>query len=220
MASVAPYLGLLVKGALITLEVSALALGLALVIGVAVGMVATSRFRPAQLAARLYVEIVRSVPLLVQLFFAYYGLPLMFKINFSPYQAATVALSLYGGAYMVEAVRSGIQSVGRHQWEAARALGLGYWRTMAHVVAPQAVRVTLPAAVGIFISLLKGSSVASIIGFVELLQTAVNVRNSIFSLSPLLVAGILYFLMCYGLSRFGARVERRFRYGALEPSRG
>lgn len=220
MAAVSPYLGLLVRGALITLEVSALALGLALLIGVAVGIVATSRFRPAQAAARIYVEIVRSVPLLVQLFFVYYGLPLMFRVNFSPYQAATAALSLYGGAYMVEAVRSGIQSVGRHQWEASRALSLGYWKTMAYVVAPQAIRVTLPAAVGIFISLLKGSSVASIIGFVELLQTSVNIRNSIFSLSPLLVAGILYFLMCYGLSRFGARVERRFRYGALEPGRG
>jgi His/Glu/Gln/Arg/opine family amino acid ABC transporter permease subunit len=220
MGGVTPYLGLLVKGALITLEVSALALALALVIGVVVGVAATSRFRPARAVARIYVEIIRSVPLLVQLFFVYYGLPLTFKVNFSPYQAATVALSLYGGAYMVEAVRSGIQSVGRHQWEAARALSLRYWPTMTHVVAPQAVRVTLPAAVGIFISLLKGSSVASIIGFVELLQTAVNIRNSIFSLSPLLVAGILYFLMCYGLSRFGARVERRFHYGALETGRG
>ena len=126
----------------------------------------------------------------------------------------TFALSLYGGAYMVEAVRSGIQSIWKHQWEAARALSLGYWRTMAHIVAPQAIRVTLPAAIGIFISLLKGSSVASIIGFVELLQTAINIRNSIFSLSPLFVAGVLYFLMCYGLSRFGGRVEGRFRYGA------
>jgi polar amino acid transport system permease protein len=220
MSAVTPFLGLLVKGALITLEVSALALALSLAIGIMVGMVATSRFRLAQAMARLYVEVVRSVPLLVQIFFVYYGLPLMFRINFSPYQAATAALSLYGGAYMVEAVRSGIQSVGRHQWEAARALGIGYWRTMAHVVAPQAVRVTLPAAVGIFISLLKGSSVASIIGFVELLQTAVNIRNSIFNLSPLLVAGVLYFLMCYGLSRFGGRVERVFRYGAPEPGRG
>jgi len=213
MAGVVPYLGLLVKGALITLEVSALALVCALVIGVVVGIVATSRFRAAQAAARVYVELVRSIPLLVQLFFAYYGLPLMFKVNFTPYQAATAALALYGGAYMVEAVRSGIQSVGRNQWEAARALGIGYWHTMTYVVAPQAIRVTLPAAAGIFISLLKGSSVASIIGFVELLQTAVNIRNTIFSLSPLLVAGILYFLMCYGLSRFGSRVERRFRYG-------
>lgn len=220
MEAVVPFLGLLVKGALITLEVSALALALSLGIGVVVGLVATSRFRLPQAAARIYVEAVRSVPLLVQIFFVYYGLPLMFRVNFSPYQAATAALSLYGGAYMVEAVRSGIQSVGRHQWEAARALGLRYWPTMAYVVAPQAVRVTVPAAVGIFISLLKGSSVASIIGFVELLQTAVNIRNSIFSLSPLLVAGALYFIMCYGLSRFGGRVERAFRYGAPEPGRG
>lgn len=213
MARVAPYLGLLVKGALITLEISALSLLFALAVGVAVGIVASSRFALPRAAARLYVEFVRSVPLLVLIFFVYYGLPLMFSINPSPYQAATIALSVYGGAYMVEAVRAGIQSVGRNQWEAARALSIGYWRTMAHIVAPQAIRVTLPAAVGIFISLLKGSSVASIIGFVELLQTSINIRNTIFSLSPLLVAGILYFLMCFGLSRAGGRLERYFRYG-------
>ena len=214
MARVLPYLGLLARGALITLEISALSLACSLLIGVLVGLVATSRASAARAAARVYVEFVRSVPLLVQIFFVYYGLPLMFRLNLSPYQAATIALSLYGGAYMVEAVRSGIQSVGKLQWEAARALSLGYWRTMAHIVAPQAIRVTLPAAIGIFISLLKGSSVASIIGFVELLQTAINIRNSIFSLSPLFVAGVLYFLMCYGLSRFGGRIEGRFRYGA------
>jgi His/Glu/Gln/Arg/opine family amino acid ABC transporter permease subunit len=214
MARVVPYLSLLVKGAVITLEISALSLLFALVIGIAVGIVAASRFPLARAGARLYVEVVRSIPLLVLIFFVYYGLPLMFSVNPSPYQAATIALSVYGGAYMVEAVRAGIQSVGRQQWEAARALSIRYWPTMVHIVAPQAVRVTLPAAAGIFISLLKGSSVASIIGFVELLQTSINIRNTIFSLSPLLVAGVLYFLMCFGLSRFGNRLERYFRYGA------
>jgi len=213
MGPVTPYLGLLVRGAAITLEISVLSLVFALAVGIVMGMVAASRFALPRAAVRLYVEFVRSVPLLVLIFFVYYGLPLMFSINPTPYQAATIALSVYGGAYMVEAVRAGIQSVGTPQWEAARALSIGYWRTMAHVVAPQATRVTLPAAVGIFISLLKGSSVASIIGFVELLQTSINIRNTIFSLSPLLAAGILYFLMCFGLSRFGTRVEAYFRYG-------
>jgi polar amino acid transport system permease protein len=213
MWTVAPYLGLLVRGALVTLEISALALAFSLVIGVVVGMVATSNFVPARAIARLYVETIRSIPLLIQIFFAYYALPLIFNLNPSAYEAATIALSLYGGAYMVEAVRSGITSVGKNQWDAARALSLGYWRTMAEIVAPQALRVTIPAAIGIFISLLKGSSVTSIIGFVELLQTALNIRNSIFSLSPLIVAGILYFVLCYGLSRVGRHVEHVLQWG-------
>ena len=121
MERVLPYLGLLARGALITLEISTLSLVFSLLVGVLVGLVATSRLSVARAAARVYVEFVRSVPLLVQIFFVYYGLPLMFRLNLSPYQAATIALSLYGGAYMVEAVRSGIQSVGKHQWEAARA---------------------------------------------------------------------------------------------------
>jgi polar amino acid transport system permease protein len=108
---------------------------------------------------------------------------------------------------MSEVVRSGIQSVGRNQWEAARALGLRYPPIMALIVLPQAIRVMVPAGIGVFIDLIKGSSVTSIIGFVELMQTAINVRNTIFSLSPIFVAAILYFWICFGLSRFGAALE-------------
>jgi polar amino acid transport system permease protein len=127
----------------------------------------------------------------------------------SPYAAATGALSVYGGAYMAEVVRSGVQSVGRTQWEAARALGMRYPSIMALIVLPQAIRVVVPAGIGVFIDLIKGSSVASIIGFVELMQTAINVRNTIFSLSPIFVAAILYFCICFGLSRLGATLEAR-----------
>ncbi len=212
MAQLAPYFGILLKGALVTLGLAGLSLVFASIVGVLIGMVATSRFAPARAFAKLYVETIRSVPLLVQLFFVYYALPLLANVSPSPYQAATLALSVYGGAYMVEAVRSGIQSVGTDQWMAARSLGIRYRVMMLYIVAPQALRVTIPAAMGIFIDMLKGASVTSIIGFVELMQTAVNIRNTIFALSPLVAAAVLYFVMCFSLSRMGAGIESVLRY--------
>ncbi len=212
MAQLVPYLGILLKGALVTLGLAALSLVFASVIGVVIGMVATSRSASARAFAKLYVETIRSVPLLVQLFFVYYALPLLANVSPSPYHAATLALSVYGGAYMVEAVRSGILSVGTDQWMAARSLGIRYRVMMLYIVAPQALRVTIPAAMGIFIDMLKGASVTSIIGFVELMQTAVNIRNTIFALSPIAAAAVLYFVMCFSLSRVGAGLERVLRY--------
>jgi polar amino acid transport system permease protein len=212
MAQLSPYVGILLQGAVVTLQLAALSLLFASLLGVVVGMVATARFRLARAFAMLYVEAIRSVPLLVQLFFVYYALPLLANVSPSPYQAATLSLSVYGGAYMAEAVRSGILSVGKDQWMAARALGIRYRPTMFYIVAPQALRVTIPAAVGIFIDMLKGASVTSIIGYVELMQTAVNIRNTIYALSPLVAAGVLYFVMCFSFSKASAGIERLLRY--------
>lgn len=214
MSRTVAYGLLMLRAAGITLEVSILALLLSVIVGIVVGMIATAGFRVAEMAARLYVELVRSVPLLVLVFFAYYAVPLASGLSVSPYEAATGALAVYGGAYMAEVVRSGIQSVGRGQWEAARGLGLRYGAIMRLVVLPQAVRVVVPAGIGVFINLIKESSVTSIIGFVELTQTAINIRNTIFSLNPIFFAGLLYFLICFGLSRAGRKVEIRFRTGS------
>jgi polar amino acid transport system permease protein len=206
MNALLPYLFIIVKGAGITIEISALALVFATIVGTVMGVLANLG-RAFFQVTRLYVELIRSTPLLVLIFFSYYAIPVVSNVNLSPYEAATAALSVYGGAYMSEVVRSGIQSVGRNQWEAARALGLRYPPIMALIVLPQAIRVMVPAGIGVFIDLIKGSSVTSIIGFVELMQTAINVRNTIFSLSPIFVAAILYFWICFGLSRFGAALE-------------
>ncbi len=204
---------LMIRAAGITLEVSVLALLLSVVVGLVVGMIATVRWKPALVATRLYVELVRSVPLLVLVFFAYYAVPLATNLSISPYVAATGALAVFGVAYMAEVVRSGIQSVGRGQWEAARALGLRYAAIMRLVVLPQAMRVMVPAGIGVFINLIKESSVTSIIGFVELTQTAINIRNTVFSLDPIFFAAVLYFVICFGLSRTGQRIELRFHGG-------
>lgn len=212
MALLAPYLGVLMKGAWVTVQLSGLSLLFSTMIGIVLGMIATSRLDPARAAVRAYVEVVRSTPLLVLVFFVYFALPVVINIRLSPYAAATISFSFYGGAYMTEVVRSGILSVGRQQWQAARALGIRYGRTMIHIVAPQALAVMIPATIGVLIDIIKGSSIASIIGFPELLQTSTNIRNVIYSLSPLFAAGFLYFTMCFTLARIGAAVERIFSH--------
>jgi His/Glu/Gln/Arg/opine family amino acid ABC transporter permease subunit len=212
MALLAPYIGVLMKGALLTVKLSGLSLLFSFAIGVALGMIATSRFRVMRMVIRVYVEVMRSVPLLVLVFFVYYALPIAIHVRLSPYLAATISFSVYGGAYMTEVIRSGIQSVGKYQWQASRALGIKYWRTMIHVVAPQALAVVIPATIGVLIDIIKGSSIASIIGFPELLQTSTNIRNVIYSLSPLFVAGFLYFALCFTLARIGSTMERILRH--------
>ena len=209
MVAVLPYLLIILKGAGVTVEISLLALGFSVVLGTAIGLIATAIPRVGFLVTRIYVELIRSIPLLVLIFFAYYAVPVVTNVNVSPYAATTGTLSIYGGAYMSEVVRSGIQSVGLNQWDAARALGLRYPRIMQLIVFPQAIRVMVPAGIGVFIDLIKGSSVASIIGFIELMQTSINVRNTIFNLSPIFVAAFLYFCICFSLSRLGAYAERR-----------
>jgi His/Glu/Gln/Arg/opine family amino acid ABC transporter permease subunit len=212
MVLLRPYLGVLLKAALLTLGISGLSLVFAILIGIVMGLIATSRIGAFRTVVRVYTEVVRSIPLLVLVFFAYYALPLLTHVSLSPYLAATISFSVYGGAYMSEVVRAGIQSISRNQWYAARSLGMGYWKTIIHIVAPQALIVVVPATIGILIDVIKGSSVASIIGFPELLQTSTNIRNVIYSLSPLFAAGFLYFGICFSLARLGSGLEHVLRY--------
>jgi polar amino acid transport system permease protein len=208
---VVAYLGTLFRAAGITLWVSWLALLLGGAIGITVGLARTSRWIPLRAGAIAYVEGFRSIPLIILLFFVFYGVPLMTHINVPPFTAATIALAAVASANMAEVVRAGIESVGTGQWEAAFASGMAFLAVMRHVIGPQAVRVMLPPSIGVYIGTLKDSSLASIIGYVELTQTGLFVRdvtrNSFLVLS---VVASMYFVINYSISMVGAALERRF----------
>ena len=172
------YLLLLLKGAVITLELSLGALVFGSLGGVVLGAMRGAHLRPLKAVALLYIEVVRSTPFVILLFFIFYALPLALDMDIPPYPAAITALSLHCSAYMAEIVRSGIQSIPKGQWEAAAALGLNYYRTMRHIVLPQALRVMIPPTIGVYVSTIKESSLASIIGFVELLGQGMAIRES------------------------------------------
>jgi len=206
------YLYLLVKGALVTLELSFGALILGTAGGVLLGLLRTARTRPLRALPLAYIEIVRSTPFLILLFFIYYGLPLALNADIPAYPAAIVALSVHCSAYMAEVVRAGLQSVPLGQTQAAAALGLRYRQIVRLVILPQAMLVMVPPTIGVYISTIKESSLASVIGFVELLGTGAAIRESNAGRNTADVLGFVafcYFVICFALSRLGRWLERR-----------
>lgn len=208
------YAPLLLKAAGTTLWLSWLAMLLGAVGGTAIATLRLSRVRLLRLVALVYTEFWRSVPILIVLFFAYFGLPLLVGFDLSPFAAATIALALHASATMAEVVRAGVGSVGRGQWEAAQAAGFGRVQVIRHIIAPQAIRVVLPPSIGVFITTLKESSLASVIGYLELTKTGLLVRESTGGgFAPLLALAFLYFLLNYAISMAGTLLERRFHIG-------
>jgi len=171
--------GILLVGLWVTLEISAVSLVFALLLGLVVGL---ARVSPNPLVARLasnYVELIRGTPLLVQIFIVYFFIGTVLKL--SAFWAGVVALSVFTGAYVAEIVRGGIESIARGQMEAARSLGMTYFRGMRHVVLPQAFKKTLPALAGQFINLIKDSSLVSVMALTDLTKAGREVVSSTFS---------------------------------------
>lgn len=162
--------------------------------------------------ARVYVSIIRGTPLLVQLFIIFYGLPSI-GLTISPYISAIIGFSLSVGAYASEIIRGSIQSIDKGQWEAASSIGMTYNQTLKRIIIPQAARVSLPPLSNTFISLVKDTSLASLILVTEMFRTAQEIAAVNFKF--LLVyteAGFIYWIICFFLSiiqgRLEARVER------------
>jgi His/Glu/Gln/Arg/opine family amino acid ABC transporter permease subunit len=205
------YAELLLRAAGITLWISWLGLLLGALVGTAIGLARTSRWPFLRTFALLYTELFRSIPILLLMFFCYFGLPLAIGIDLSPFAAATLALMLEASSLMAEVVRAGIESVAKGQREAAYSSGMRYWQIMRHIVGPQAIRVMLPPSVGVYIATLKDSSLASIIGYVELTKTGLLIRESTgHSLEVFATITVLYFIINYGISLCGGALERKF----------
>ena len=211
--TVAAYWYVFLKGAAITLWISWLALLLGGLIGFVIGMMRIARWPVLRWLAIAYTETFRSIPPLVLFFGCFYGLSYALKLDLSPFAAATVALTLVASALMSEVVRAGIESVTHGQWEAAYSQAMRYDQVFRYVVWPQAIRVMLPPSVGVYISTLKDSSLASIIGYVELTKSGLLVRESTgISFEVLLIIAIMYFVINYSISLVGTALERKFRY--------
>ena len=186
------------------------------VTGVLLGILAAlgkvSRVPPLRWLATFYVWVIRGTPLLIQVFFAYFALPQLLPfIKLEEFGWACVALGLNVGAYNAEAIRAGLLAVPRGQVEAARSLGLDRWYTFIDVVLPQAFKIALPPLVNNLVALLKDSSLASVIGLVELTNTADQLRARTYLPIPSLVASAaIYLLLTTVLTQFSSAVERRY----------
>ena len=158
---------------------------------------------------RLYIEFFQGTPLLMQLFLVFFGLGLA-GINVSPWLAAGLALTLFASAFLAEIWRGCVEAIPRGQWMAGASLGLDFLEQFRHVVLPQAVKIAIPPTVGFSVQVVKGTAVASIIGFVELTKAGTMITNATFK--PFLVYGcvaVIYFLLCFPLSWSAKRLEKR-----------
>lgn len=173
-------------------------------------MVRLTRRRWPNRFIRAYTELFQGTPLLMQLFLAFFGVAL-FGIDVSPWTAASLALTLYTSAFLVDIWYGSIQALPKGQWEASRCLGLDFGQTLYRVVLPQALRIGIAPTVGFAVQVIKGTALASIIGFVELTKAGTILNNVTYQ--PFKVFGLValgYFLMCYPLSRYSQYLEKKF----------
>src|SRR5947208_14775905 len=199
-----PYL---LRGTLSTVAIAAAVIVVGTAGGVALGLLRFAPWRGVGAVVAWLVELVRAVPLLLLLFFIFFGLPAL-AIRIPTFPAAVLAMSLWVGANTAEVVRGGVQSISRGQFEAARSLGLGWASTMRFVILPQATRRMLPPFVGLCTILVKDTSLAAIIGVFELTRAAQEtIERTLRSFEIYGAAAAIYFALCFPLTRLGARLE-------------
>lgn len=200
------------QGLLVTLHVSALVVLLSLGAGLVLGVTLVYGPRWLYWPIRMYSDFLRGIPLLVLIFFVYYGLPI-FGLNLTNFWAAVFALSAFKTAHVIEIVRGAVQSIPRGQTDAGRAIGLTFVQRLLWVIAPQAVRRFLPPWINAVVDTVKGSALVSLVGIVDLMLAIQQVIGRTYVPLPMYVLGaLMYFVINYSLSFTSRRLEARFAY--------
>jgi polar amino acid transport system permease protein len=202
------HIEFLLQGAWWTIVLSLIAFAGGGLLGFVVALCRVSPSQALRGAAICYIQLIQGTPLLVIMFVAYFGMPTI-GINVPPLLAAGVSLIIYVSAYLGEIWRGCIESVPKPQWEAAECLALNRTQRMFQVVLPQAIRIATPPTVGFLVQIIKNTSLASVVGFVELARSGQIINNSLFEpfLIYIIIAAI-YFALCYPLSRWSRMLER------------
>jgi len=206
-------------GVALTVLLAALALVLAMPFGLLLGLARVSPFRALRWPVTAFVHTLRGIPLLMVIFWAYFFLPALTGHKTEQFSTMLMALVIFDSVYLAEIVRAGIRGVPTGQFESARALGLGYARTMQRVILPQAIRSMLPSLVNQFISTLKATSLGYIIGLTEVSFIASQINTQVFTHATQVyfLLGVTYFILCFGLSRLAFLLERRLARRAVQP---
>ena len=204
-------LPLLLAGAGVTIEITAIAVGLGFIFGLITSVCRLSGVKVLQVIAVCYVNIIRGTPMLVQIFLIYFALPMVIGERINPFVAAVAACSINSGAYVSEIFRAGIQSVDKGQMEAGRSLGLSWMQTMRYVILPQAFKHVIPPLGNEFISMTKETSLVSVIGFEELTRRGqLIIAKTYGSFEIWLTVAAIYLVMTLTIARLVSYLERRF----------
>lgn len=202
---------LLLEGALVTIEITAISVGLGMLFGMFIGIAEISKNTFLRTVSRVYVTFLRGTPLLVQIFMIYFALPVIIGMRVDPFIAAIAACSINSSAYVAEIFRAGIQSVDRGQMEAARSLGLTWRQAMKFVIIPQAFKRVIPPLGNEFIAMLKDSSLVSVIGFEELTrQGQLIIATTYGAIEIWTVVAFLYLAMTLPITRLVSYLEKKF----------
>ncbi len=208
--SLRPYTGLIWQGLGITLLYTVTTVAVGLVIGLGVGVLRVIGPRWASVPLRAYIELFRCTPLLVQIVWMYYALPVLIGVDMSAGTACFLTLSLYAGAFYAEIFRGGIEAIDKGQWEAGRAIGMRSGRIFRRIVLPQAVQVMIPSFSNQTILQLKNTSLVSVVAVGDLLyQGTVITAASYRPLEVYTVVAVMYFAVLFPLTLLASRVERR-----------
>lgn len=203
-------LPLLIAGAGITIQITAISVGLGLIIGMFVGIARISNVKLLRWLAAIYIDFLRGTPLLVQIFLIYFALPVILEQRVDPFIAAITACGINSGAYIAEIFRAGIQAIDEGQMEAGRSLGMTWVQTMRYIIVPQAFKNIVPPLGNEFIALLKDSSLVSVIGFEELTRRGqLIIARTYGSLEIWISVAIIYLVMTLTISRLVAYLEKR-----------
>lgn len=204
-------LPLLIAGAGVTIEITAISVGLGFILGLVVSVYRLSGWKILKAVAVCYVNILRGTPLLVQIFLIYFALPMLIGQRINPFLAAVAACSINSGAYVSEIFRAGIQAVDRGQMEAGRSLGLSWMQTMWYIILPQAFRKVIPPLGNEFISMTKETSLVSVIGFEELTRRGqLIIAKTYGSFEIWLTVAAIYLVMTLSIAQLVSYLERRF----------
>ena len=207
---ITPWLPNFGAALIITVQVTICSLLLGLVLSVPLSLCKISNLRPLQAVADFYTSVFRGVPLLVQVFMMYFGIPLVLPVKFNAFQAGTLVFAMNSAAYISESMKGGIRAIDRGQYEAAMALGIHYPSMMKDIILPQAIKSVLPSLVNEFISLLKNTTLISSIGLVDILRVGQMIQSKTYrAFEPFFVIAIFYYVLVMLLSTLGKTLERK-----------
>ncbi|MCK5848147.1 MAG: amino acid ABC transporter permease [Caldisericia bacterium] len=200
------------QGFLMTVYISIGSLFLSLFIGLMTAVWQKSKFLPLQYLSKLYVQIIRGTPLLVQIYFFYYIIGTAWGLH-NRYIAGIIILSLFEGAYISEIIRGGIESIAKQNFEIAKSIGLNAYQTFKFVTAPLVLARTIPALAGQFASIIKDSSLLSVIAVIELTQTTQEISSDNFRMfENYIFVGLLYLILTFGVSMISKKLEKRYNH--------
>jgi polar amino acid transport system permease protein len=201
------FLPSLLHGAMLTIAVSLLAFGLALVFGLMTGIARISRLLPLRVVAACYIQFIRGTPLLLQLFFIYYVLPYV-GIVLTPFVSGALGLTLNYAAYMAEVFRSGIQAIAKGQWEAGQSVGMSRRLLMRRIILPQAIRIIIPSLGNFFVSIFKDSALVSVITMRDLMFSGQLLASATYKHFEIFAeVAVIYFLISYPTAKFVEWIE-------------